>query len=182
MIPPPFWTFANFLSLCRVPLSAAATVIIFVGGPVSWSLSLILVAALTDFLDGLVARQTGTISAWGKLLDPAADKISVALLGIALVWNELLPLWFLGAILLRDVLILIGGAVLSRHLGRIQMSNVAGKLAAVAIGVTFILGLLRADPIVLEISIWSTLGLLGLSLVIYALRLRHLGPPSVSSS
>ena len=167
----PYWTFANLLSISRVPLSGAAAVVIFMDGPVIWSLTLILATGLTDLLDGQVARRTNTVSEWGKILDPAADKISAALLGVALVWKSLLPLWVLGAIILRDFLIVTGGVFLTRYLGHVQMSNLPGKIAATAIGITFILALLKADPIVMDIAIWATIGLLGLSFLIYAVRL-----------
>ncbi len=169
-----FWTFANILSISRVPLAVIVAIIVLTDGPVGWGLSLILVAALTDFLDGLVARRTDTISGWGKILDPAADKVSIAILGIALVWKELLPFWFLWIILLRDILILTGGTFLTRRLGHIHMSNLVGKTATTAIAITFMLGLLRADEVVQTISLGVTAGLLGLSLLVYAVRLKDL--------
>ncbi|MCY4159130.1 MAG: CDP-alcohol phosphatidyltransferase family protein, partial [Bacteroidetes bacterium] len=95
-------------------------------GPVSRSLILIFMAGFTDFLDGMIARSTNTISGWGKILDPAADKFSVVLLGAALVWKNLLPFWFLGAIVIRDVFIVAGGTFLTHRLGRIHMSNLVG--------------------------------------------------------
>lgn len=170
----PYWTLANLFSISRVPLSGAAAVVILVDGPVTWSLVLLLAAGLTDLLDGQIARRTNTVSEWGKILDPAADKISAVVLGIALVWKSLLPLWVLGAIILRDLLIATGGVFLTRHLGHVQMSNLPGKVAATAIGITFILALLKADQIVMDIAIWATIGLLGLSLLIYAARLLDL--------
>ncbi len=170
----PFWTWANLLSLTRVPLSGSAAAMIFVDGPVIWSLILILVAAMTDLLDGQVARRTNTVSEWGKVLDPVADKLSAALLGIALIWKNLLPIWVLGAIVLRDILIMTGGIFLARHIGHVQMSNLSGKIATTAIGVMYILALLKADPIVMDTVIWGTIGLLVLSLLIYATRLLRL--------
>lgn len=131
-------------------------------------------AGLTDLFDGQIARRTNTVSEWGKVLDPAADKISAALLGITLVWKDLLPIWFLGAVVLRDLLIVAGCTLLVRHLGQVQMSNYPGKIAVTAIGVTLILALLRADQIVMNISIWTTIGLLGLSFIVYATRLLRL--------
>ncbi len=170
----PFWTFANILSLLRVPLSGAAAVIILMDGAVTWSLTFILAAGLTDLLDGQVARRTNTVSEWGKILDPAADKVSAALLGIVLAGKNLLPLWFLGAVILRDVLIVTGGIFLTRHIGHVQMSNSPGKIAATAVGGTLVLALLKADPIVMAVAIWITIGLLSLSLIIYGARFLRL--------
>lgn len=166
-----FWTFANILSISRVLFSAAAAVVILRDGPVSWSLALLLTAVITDWLDGQIARRTNTVSEWGKILDPAADKASAALVGIALVWGDLIPLWFLGVVLLRDLLITVGGIALARSSGRIQMSNFPGKIAATAIAVTFLMGLMKADQMVMDFCIWVTVGLLGYSLLIYSFRL-----------
>ncbi|MCY3999556.1 MAG: CDP-alcohol phosphatidyltransferase family protein [Bacteroidetes bacterium] len=175
-----FWTLANVLSIVRVPLSVGAAILIISDASVVWSLGIILIAALTDVLDGFIARSTNTVSGWGKILDPAADKLSIAILGVVFVLKNLLPLWFVGVVLLRDLLILTGGVFLGRRTGQIHMSNITGKLAVIALSITFVLGLLRADQSVMDISLWTTVGFLGLSFVVYATRLfnlRHLPPP-----
>ena len=173
-MPGPLWTIPNLLSISRIPFSVAAAIIVLSDGSTLWCLILIFAAGLTDFLDGQVARLTNTVSDWGKLLDPAADKISAALLGGSLAWKELLPPWFVGAIILRDVIIVAAGIYLSHYVGRIHMSNFFGKIATTAIGITFILGLLKADPLPMNLAIWGTVGLLGLSLLVYAPRLADL--------
>ncbi len=169
-----FWTIANLLSIARVPLSVAVAVLVIIDGPIRWSLSLILIAGLTDWLDGWLARITNTVSGWGKILDPAADKISVAVIAIAFLWKDLLPLWFVSTMISRDLLIAIGGVLLTRKLGHIHMSNFMGKATTTAIAITFALALLKPDPVVLYSSIYGSLGLLALSLLIYATRLRDL--------
>ena len=73
--------------------------------------------------------------------------------------------------LLRDLLIAVGGMAVVRYSGSVQMSNIPGKIAVTAIAITFFMGLLRADQVVMDICIWITVGLLGLSLVIYSSRL-----------
>lgn len=175
------WTIANLLSLSRVPFCVAAAVLVLTDGSTLWCLILIFTAGLTDLLDGQVARRTNTVSEWGKLLDPAADKISAALLGSALAWKGLLPIWFLGTIVLRDALIMAAGIYLSHYLGRIHMSNFFGKATTTAIGITFILALLKADPLPMNLAIWGTTGLLGLSLLVYAPRLADLKNKSAKS-
>ncbi|MCY4172284.1 MAG: CDP-alcohol phosphatidyltransferase family protein [Bacteroidetes bacterium] len=169
-----FWTVANFLSIVRVPLSIAVAILVVTDGPIVWSLSLILIAGLTDWLDGLIARLTNTVSGWGKILDPLADKISVTVVAIAFLSAELLPFWFVCTIVLRDLLIAGGGVLLTHKLGRIRMSNFIGKATTTGIAITFLLALLKPDAVVLYSSIYGSLGLLILSLFIYAIRLKDL--------
>jgi cardiolipin synthase len=56
-------------------------------GYIAWTLGAFIVAALTDFLDGFLARRWQVVSPWGAMLDPIADKIAVAaaILGLALL-------------------------------------------------------------------------------------------------
>ena len=75
---------AYLLTFARLPLAGAFAVIVTVQAdgpsvPVGWAIVLFAVAGceeLTDFLDGLVARRTGTTSQLGGLLDPLADSLA----------------------------------------------------------------------------------------------------------
>lgn len=71
-------------------------------------LAVVIVAALTDALDGLMARWLRAESNAGRLLDPVADKVFVlALVGTLLVEGTLHPFWALG-IAIRDIVVLAG--------------------------------------------------------------------------
>ena len=59
-------------------------------------------AAITDFLDGYIARKTGQVSDFGKLLDPIADKIIVAAAFIMLVNLGRAPAWVVALIICRE--------------------------------------------------------------------------------
>ena len=69
------------------------------------SLAIFLVAALTDWYDGWLARKFNYITDWGKFWDPLADKIltSAAFIGFVLV--GLLPFWMVILIIVRDLMI-----------------------------------------------------------------------------
>ena len=73
-----------------------------------WALGVFMFAASTDFIDGQIARRTGTISEFGKLVDPLADRLLVICVLIALLWGRFLPLWMVALIVGRDVLMLAG--------------------------------------------------------------------------
>jgi len=87
--------------------------------PVAWalmvqnySLALILffVAGASDAVDGFLAKRFGWSSRLGALLDPLADKFLLVTCYAVLVWNDLLPVWLLILVLMRD-LVIVGGAV-----------------------------------------------------------------------
>ncbi len=172
-----FWTGANVLSLCRPLLALPAAILVYTDGPRRWILPLILIAVLTDWMDGHWARRTQTVSEWGKVLDPVCDKIAVVLIGVAMVLKQLVPLWFVSVIVLRDLLIVAGSAVLVRRIHTVQMSNWAGKTAVTAIAITFFLGLLGPDPAVLQFCIWSSTAFMILSIGLYGWRFFHLQVP-----
>ena len=77
-----------------------------------WALGVFLFAASTDFIDGQIARRTNTISEFGKLVDPLADRLLVISVLIALMWRSFMPIWMGVLIVSRDVLMLIGAPII----------------------------------------------------------------------
>jgi CDP-diacylglycerol---glycerol-3-phosphate 3-phosphatidyltransferase len=65
-------------------------------------LAIFLLASLTDFLDGYIARRRKQVTRLGQLLDPAADKILVSAAFISLVELELAPAWMVALIIARE--------------------------------------------------------------------------------
>jgi cardiolipin synthase len=110
------------------------------------------------------------VSEWGKVLDPLADKILVGTVVVIMVIKQMLPLWFVIAIVLRDVLILIGGIIAERRTGKITPSIMVGKLAVTAIAATGVAGIMRATAFV-QIGIGLSTLLMAVSLWQYAKRL-----------
>lgn len=168
--PGPFWTLPNAISLIRMALAVPVAVLIVRDGPFPWVLGLTLAAILTDWLDGLLARWTSTESEWGRVLDPLADKVAAAFVMGALTLEGTLPTWFLLLVVARDALILVGGAILARTIGRVVGSNWMGKVAAAALALTVLMALLEADPTPMEWTIEGTAVILVLSIVQYGYR------------
>ena len=88
--------------------------------PVVWALlnleyatALILfaIAGFTDALDGFLAKQFHWESRLGSILDPLADKLLLVSSFLALAWIGLIPLWLVVVVIVRDLLIIIGGVV-----------------------------------------------------------------------
>ncbi len=96
----------NVLSMCRI-LAAPILVVILLTkfeNKEFYGLAVFLLAALTDFLDGYLARRNQQITALGKLLDPAADKIltSAAFISLVEVNPTLTPAWIVALIVSRE--------------------------------------------------------------------------------
>ena len=77
-----------------------------------------MLAGITDALDGWIAKQFSFQSRLGSILDPMADKILLTCTFVSLYWVEILPLWLLLLICVRDVIIVAGA--LGYFLGEIS--------------------------------------------------------------
>ena len=94
----------NGLTLMRIVLVPVLVVVLLTEfeGKEWYGLGLFLLAALTDFLDGYLARRWKKVSRLGKLLDPAADKILTAAAFISLVGLGVAPSWMVTVIVARE--------------------------------------------------------------------------------
>jgi cardiolipin synthase len=125
-------TIPNILSLLRL-LLIPVFLVLLVFGYFGWALLLIAVSAITDFVDGYVARHFNQVSRLGQLLDPAVDRLFIlsTLLGLAFV--DVLPWWLVAVIIARDALLLILGVVLANHrFGPLPVHHL-GKMGTFAI-------------------------------------------------
>lgn len=109
-------TVPNLLSLLRL-LALPWIYADLVRGPDTHLRALVVlgVFAATDWLDGYVARRFDQVSKLGKLFDPITDRLLVAVVGVAMIVADLLPWWVIAVLVTRDVILLVGGAVLLRR-------------------------------------------------------------------
>lgn len=91
----------TFLRILLVPIIVVVLLTKFEGKEFV-GLALFLLAALTDFLDGFIARRWGLVTSLGKLLDPAADKILTSAAFISLVELGRAPAWIVVTIIARE--------------------------------------------------------------------------------
>lgn len=94
-----------------------------------WAWTLFLIAALTDWLDGYLARRLNQITDLGKFLDPLTDKILVIAPLLVLIENQILPAWGVFLILLREIA--IAGWRVSPQQKTVSGANIWGKLKTV---------------------------------------------------
>ncbi len=97
------------------------------------ALVVLVVAVSTDFVDGLVARRLGQISKLGQFLDPFADRLFIAAVVVALTIREVVPLWLVAVVILRDVLLGLGSIVFSRYGAGVLPVKWMGKWATFAL-------------------------------------------------
>jgi CDP-diacylglycerol--glycerol-3-phosphate 3-phosphatidyltransferase len=98
---------ANYITLMRIILVPLALVTLFSNWPYHEFITagLVLFAWFTDFLDGVLARRTDSVSNLGTYLDAAADKIFVLCILFGLAQLAHLPFWLPCTVLIRDLLI-----------------------------------------------------------------------------
>jgi CDP-diacylglycerol--glycerol-3-phosphate 3-phosphatidyltransferase len=167
-----FWTFANGLSLARMLLVVPIAALVWAADQPALMWALVALGVATDFFDGKVARWTGTVSEWGKVLDPLADKLAAVAVGGALAFRPSepnLPVWLIGLVLVRDVLIFGGGVLIARRHGSVPPSVWSGKLAVGAVTVAVLAALLGLIEVV-QIAVWTALVLLVFSFGRYLTR------------
>ena len=100
----PMLNLPNVLTCLRILMVPVLVVVLLTKfeGKELVGLAVFLVAALTDFLDGFIARRWGLVTPLGKLLDPAADKILTSAVFISLVELERAPAWIVVIIVARE--------------------------------------------------------------------------------
>ena len=109
----------NQLTLLRVALTPVFVILLMSTSSLYLQLSLVVfvIAALTDWYDGWIARKMGYTSRWGKFLDPLADKILSSAALLAFVGLNLIDGWMVWIVIVRDFLI-TGLRVYAEYLDR----------------------------------------------------------------
>ncbi len=123
---------ANALTLTRVVLVPVVVALVLAGGDGArwWACGVFLFAAVTDSLDGWMARNWVGTTRWGQLADPLADKALVlGTLGVLALRGEL-PWWVVVVIVAREVAVSVQRQVLLRR-GIVMPASVWGKAKTV---------------------------------------------------
>jgi len=113
---------------------------------------LFLVAAITDLLDGWVARLLNQKSDFGALLDPIADKVMLLITLSFLALTDLLPMWLLWLVLLRDAIILAGALAYRRLTGGLKITPILSGKLTIALEFVLVSWVLAEDGLSLGLS------------------------------
>lgn len=145
-------TIPNLLSFLRLALVPVFLLFLIDGQDVA-ALIVLALSGFTDFLDGFIARRFDQVTRLGQMLDPAADRLYILAAVLGLVVRELIPLWFVVAILARDVLLVVVAVVLvgAGH-GALPVNRV-GKAATACLFVGLpVLMLAAAVPSIADVA------------------------------
>ncbi len=133
---------ANWLTVLRILLIPVFVSLLVYKqrGP---ALAVFLLAALTDLLDGYVARQRGSQSRLGAFLDPLADKLLLVSSFVTLTWLRVLPFWIAAVVISRDIILMLGALAIHMAGSRITpRPTAAGKATTFFQILTVLAGLL----------------------------------------
>jgi len=121
-------TIPNALSLLR--LAAIPLVYLdLVDGRLWRAFGLLVVLSMTDWLDGYLARRLDRRTRIGELLDPLGDRALFLVVGLGMVTADLIPLWALLLLLVREALVLLSGIVLVASGRKVPSTSRLGKVA-----------------------------------------------------
>ena len=173
------WNLPNSLTVSRIVLVPILVAVLLtkLPGREYIGLGIFLLAGLTDFLDGLIARKTGAVTTMGALLDPIADKLLMSAAFISLVELDLAPSWMVTCIVgrefavtaLRMIALERGVAISANNLGKLKTTT---QIIAIAI---LILGKeLGSWIIVGHYMLWFALIVTLWSMVVYFWDNRHI--------
>jgi cardiolipin synthase len=115
-------TFIRFLLLPPV-------VLLLLHGRHDAAMLVFAVAGFSDALDGYLAKRYHWTSRLGALLDPLADKLMLVSAFVTLAWLGLIPVWLVGLIILRDVVIVTGAIVYNMRIEKLEAApSVVSKI------------------------------------------------------
>lgn len=175
----------NRLTVARIIMAPIIMVLLQMGdGPARWAAFVVfVVSALTDMVDGHLARKYGWISNLGKFLDPLADKLLVALAWIGLARLGLIAQWTTYIIVGRELLI-TGLRSIAAYAGVLILPSGLGKWKAAVqmftVSYFMLISVLKQDSIqswltvVGDVAVWCAIVLTVASALHYLWRSRGL--------
>ncbi|SDW45596.1 cardiolipin synthase [Amycolatopsis xylanica] len=105
----------NLLSILRLALVPVFLWLLLGPEEDGWALALLMFSALTDWLDGKLARWLNQMSRLGQLLDPAADRLFILATLVAFLIRDIVPWWVVAPLVLREAVLAVCVLVLRRN-------------------------------------------------------------------
>lgn len=161
----------NMLTLARFVL-IPVYILVFAGGHRYAAFSIILLAGLTDILDGYIARKRNQVTTVGSMLDPLADKTMMLAVMISLLVSGDLPWSAALAMFVRDAGMIIGSAFFHFKGFLTVPANWMGKLTTILYYVA-ILWIFFTLPYAREL-LWAVIVFSFVTTIIYIFQFKHL--------
>ncbi len=153
----------NILTIIRFLLIPIVVIYIFSGNYIL-AFAFFTMSGITDIADGFIARKFNLISTFGKLMDPLADKLTQIATLASLVFTDIIPIWILLIVLLKEFVMICGASFLYGK-AVVVYSKWYGKLATVLFYIAIVTSLLLKQYNITGIWIHLDLGLFTLALV-----------------
>jgi cardiolipin synthase (CMP-forming) len=161
-------TLPNALSVLRLFMVPVVVAFLLAGWDALGAVFFVL-AALTDFLDGRLARRAGP-TRLGQILDPLADRLMLSSVAVVLAIRGLFPAWAVAILVARDLLALLGSLVVG---SKIRVNRV-GKAATAVLMVAVALVVVVPGTVVGEIMFYAGFGLSIVAGLMYVRSVRRL--------
>ena len=136
------------------------------------------ISAITDILDGYIARKYNYITDLGKLIDPLADKLTQVSLLLSLSILKILPWWIFAIVFIKECVMVISASLLYKRKDVVVYSKWYGKLATVLFYLAIVVSLIvnqfhvqmpfRIDLYLYYLAILATI----FSLIMYSIKFK----------
>ena len=130
----------NTLTVIRLLLIPLIVFYIFTGNYIL-AFVFFTISGITDIADGFIARKFNLISNFGKLMDPLADKLTQIATLASLVFTDIIPVWILLVVFLKEFIMICGASFLYGK-DVVVYSKWYGKLATVLLYIAIVISLL----------------------------------------
>lgn len=162
------------LRMIIIPFFVVFMMFNILGAADKWvALLLFVIASLTDFADGKIARAKNLVTNFGKLMDPLADKLLVCSALICLVNLGKIPAWIVIIVIAREFLI-TGVRQIAQESGRVIAASCWGKFKTTSQMIMIIFMIIDIPDfyLITEIFMWAALALTLISMFDYLIKNR----------
>jgi len=132
----------NLITIVRILLIPVFLLLFWSGIPNGVIIAMIVVgiSGITDMVDGYLARKYNMITSLGKILDPLADKLMIITVMTSLFLIGKLPSWLVILVLVKEMVLVLGGVFLIFRKRIVVSANFYGKAATVLIYLALFFG------------------------------------------
>ncbi|UHD16698.1 CDP-alcohol phosphatidyltransferase family protein [Thiocapsa bogorovii] len=150
----------NIISVLRL-IAVGPVIYLLLRQEYGWALVLFAAAGVSDGLDGFLAKRFDWRTRLGGILDPLADKALLVGCFLVLGWQGLVPVWLVGSVILRDLVIVTGAVVYNYGVEAVEAAPLPiSKLNTVLQIVLVVMVIMAAGPFrlpegLIEAMIWA---------------------------